>query len=102
MTYAQFPYAVLIKLGTNLDDVKSTLTDSNRGADNCAGLGSDHQGRIQDAINDFRSTWKTSVHDLIDEVGEWSQKSGGIGTMVQQFDEQTAAMFWSGGSGPAR
>lgn len=103
MTYAQFPYAVLTKLGTNLDDVKSKLSESNRGADNCDGLGGDHQSRIQDAINDFRGTWKTSVHDLVDEVGEWGKKSGGIGTMVRQFDDQTAAMLRppGGPSGPS-
>ena len=98
MTYAQFPYEVLVRLGSNLQALESSLSEKNRGADDCNGLGSDHQSRIQDAIGDFRGTWKTSVNDLIDEVGEWAQKSTGIGTMVQQFDEQTAAMMRPSGS----
>lgn len=103
MTYAQFPYAVLTKLGSSLDSLKTDLSSKNRGADDCDGLGSEHQSRIQDAIGDFRGTWKTSVSDLIDEVGEWGTKSAGIGTMVQQFDDQSAAMLRPpGGAGPAQ
>lgn len=99
MTYAQFPYAVLSQLGTNLDGLSSGLTNSQRGAEDCNGLGNDGQSKIQDAIGDFRDTWKSSVQKLVEEIGEWGGLSKAIGDMVAQFDAQTAAALLPPGSG---
>jgi hypothetical protein len=90
MTYVQYPYAVLARLGNDLDSVSTRLIDKKRGAEDCPGLG-DGQAKVGSAIDDFRSTWKTSVGDLLDDVGKWGGLSKAVGDMVAQFDAQTAA-----------
>lgn len=99
MTYVQYPYAVLAQLGANLSDISERLSTKQRGADDCDGLGPGEQQRIQQAIEDFRSTWKTSVHSLIEDVDRWGGLSKGIGDMVEQFDAQAAAAL-APSSGP--
>lgn len=101
MTYVQFPYEVLSQLGTNLSDVSTRLGESHHGASDCAGLGSDGQGDIQNAVGHFRSEWKTSISDLLDEIGKWGGLSKAIGAMVDQFDQQTAAAMTPGGGSTA-
>jgi hypothetical protein len=91
MTYVQYPYAVLAQLGQNLNSVSAHLTEKNRGAEPCQGLEGDGQQTIQGAIGNFRGTWKTSVGDLVEDVGKWGGLSKAIGDMVDQFDTQVAA-----------
>lgn len=99
MPYVQFPTEVLIALGTELNAVSTKLSDKNRGAENCGGLGGDGQSKVQDAIGSFSSTWKTSVKQLLDEVDKWGGLSKAIGDMVDQFDSQSAAALSPTGAG---
>jgi hypothetical protein len=101
VTYVQFPYEVLSKLGADLGDVSSRLQAKQHGADDCAGLGSDGQDRIQHEIEHFRGEWKTSIRNLTQDIGDWGGLSKAIGDMVQQFDSQAArALTPPGGAGP--
>jgi len=100
VTYVQFPYEVLARLGTNLGDLSARLASKQRGANNCVGLGSDGQDRIQQEVENFRSEWKTSINNLIDDIGNWGGLSKAIGDMVQQFDSQAARSLAPPGSGP--
>jgi hypothetical protein len=90
MTYVQYPYAVLARLGTDLNSVSTRLTDKQRGAEQCPGLG-EGEPEVGSAIDDFRSTWKASVGKLVDDVGKWGGLSKAIGDMVAEFDAQAAA-----------
>jgi len=89
MTYVQFPYETLVQLGKNLQSVGERLESDHRGADDCAGLSADHAD-IQQAIEDFRDEWKTSLLDLMTNIGTWGGLSESIGRMVADFDAQTA------------
>jgi hypothetical protein len=100
MTFVQYPYAVLSQLGNNLHDVSGKLTEKNRGAAACMGLGSNGQAKIQHSIDGFRGTWKQSVRELLEGVGKWGGLSGAIGDMVAQFDAQTAAALRPDSAGP--
>jgi hypothetical protein len=98
MTYVQYPYQVLSELGQNLSDVSTRLDEKQHGATDCNGLGSDGQCTIQDAINHFRSEWKTSISNLVEDIGRWGGLSKAIGDMVDQFDTQTAMAMSQTGS----
>lgn len=86
MTYVQYPYATLVSLGTSLQDVSSKLGEKHHGAEDCDGLGSGDQRRIQTAIDHFRDEWKTSVRNLNEDIDNWGGLSKAIGDMVAQFD----------------
>ena len=90
MSYVQFPYETLVSLGQNMQMLSDKLQGDHRGAEDCAGLSSDHAD-IQNAISDFRGEWKTSLLDLMTNIGKWGGLSGAIGKMVAEFDAQTAA-----------
>jgi hypothetical protein len=90
VTYAQFPYDTLRKLGGDLVDISVRLGEKERGANDCQGLGSDGQDRIQHAIGHFRDEWKASVKQLVDDIDNWGGLSKAIGDLVSQFDTQTA------------
>jgi hypothetical protein len=98
MTYIQYPYATLARLGSDLSAVSNRLTDKQRGAEQCDGLGGDGEDRIDAAIGDFRSTWKTSVGKLVEDVSKWGGLSKAIGDMVAQFDAETAAALRPSGA----
>jgi hypothetical protein len=100
VTYVQFPYEVLSQLGTNLSNLSTQLASKQHGANDCAGLGSDGQDRIQHEVENFRGEWKTSINNLIDDIGNWGGLSKAIGDMVQQFDAQVARALAPPGSGP--
>jgi hypothetical protein len=90
VTFVQFPYAVLATLGTELQTVSSRLGEKEHGANDCAGLGSDDQQRLQSAISNFRDEWKTSFRKLNEDIDNWGGLSKAIGDMVQQFDTEAA------------
>ena len=90
MTYTQFPYETLVSLGQNLRTLSDKLQGDHRGADDCAGLAADHAD-IQHAISDFRGEWKSSLLELMTNIGQWGGLSEAIGKMVADFDAQTAA-----------
>jgi hypothetical protein len=98
VTYVQFPYEVLSQLGTNLSDLSALLGSKQHGANDCEGLGPDGQD-IQHEIENFRGEWKTSINNLIDDIGNWGGLSKAIGDMVQQFDAQAARALAPPGSG---
>ncbi len=89
MTYVQYPYAALVSLGQNLVGISEKLQSDHRGAEDCAGLAED-QHDIQDTIGDFRGEWKTSLLELMTNIGKWGGLSEAIGKMVADFDAQTA------------
>ncbi len=89
MTYVQFPYATLVSLGTDLQNVGDKLSEKQHGANSCDGLGSDDQQKIQDALDDFRDEWKTAFGKLTEDIGNWGGLSKAIGDMVSQFDAET-------------
>jgi hypothetical protein len=89
MTYVQFPYATLVSLGQNLTGISEKLEGDHRGAVDCNGL-SDEHGDIQDAIEDFRGEWKTSLLELMTNIGKWGGLTAAIGNLVEEFDTQTA------------
>jgi hypothetical protein len=88
VTFVQYPYAVLVSLGTDLQNVSTKLGEKEHGAADVNGLGSDDQGRIQDAISSFRDEWKTSFRKLNEDIDNWGGLSKAIGDMVAQFDSQ--------------
>ncbi|MEU7755972.1 hypothetical protein [Micromonospora sp. NPDC049171] len=90
MTYVQYPYATLVSLGGNLTTLADQLETDHRGVVDCDGLTDDHSD-IQGAISDFRDEWKTSLLELMNNIGEWGGLSSAIGKMVSDFDTQTAA-----------
>jgi hypothetical protein len=90
VTYAQFPYDTLVSLGQNLTTLSEKLQGDHRGADDCDGLTDDHAD-IQNAISDFRGEWKSSLLELMTNIGKLGGLSEGIGKMVSDFDTQTAA-----------
>ena len=90
MTYVQYPYATLVSLGQNLTNLSDKLQGDHRGAEDCDGL-SDQQGDIQDAISDFRGEWKSSLLELMTNIGQWGGLSKAIGQLVSDFDNQTAS-----------
>ncbi|MFD7653966.1 hypothetical protein ACFV4N_08305 [Actinosynnema sp. NPDC059797] len=90
MTYVQYPYATLISLGNNLTTISDKLKEGDRGAQDCHGLDNADHGRIQSAIEDFRSEWKTSLKTLLEDIGTWGGLSKQIGQMVADFDGQLA------------
>lgn len=90
MTYTQFPYETLVSLGQNLTTLSERLEGEHRGAVDCAGL-SDEHGEITEAISDFRGEWKTSLLELMTNIGKWGGLSQAIGQLVADFDTQTAA-----------
>jgi hypothetical protein len=90
MTYVQFPYEALVSLGQNLSTLSEKLQSDHRGAEDCNGLSPD-QDEIQHAIEDFRKEWKTSLLELMNNVGKSGGLAEGIGKMVADFDAQTAA-----------
>jgi hypothetical protein len=90
MTYVQYPYATLVSLGQNLTGLSEKLQSDHRGAEDCGGL-SDDQADIQDEISDFRGEWKTSLLELMNNIGKWGGLSAAIGKLVSEFDTQTAA-----------
>jgi hypothetical protein len=90
LTYVQYPYATLVALGTNLQNISTKLGEKQHGADDCGGLGSGEQQRIQDAIDNFRDEWKTSFRKLNEDINDWGGLSKAIGDMVAQFDAGTA------------
>jgi hypothetical protein len=98
VTYVQFPYEVLSRLGVELADISSRLGEKQHGAIDCQGLGSDGQDRIQHEIGHFRSEWKTSIRNLTEDIGNWGGLSKAIGDMVQQFDSQAARALAPPGS----
>jgi hypothetical protein len=95
MSYVQYPYATLVSLGQNLTSLSERLQGDHRGAEDCNGLAGDHAD-IQDAISDFRGEWKTSLLELMTNIGKWGGLSKAIGEMVAQFDAQTAAALRPG------
>jgi hypothetical protein len=90
VTYVQFPYEDLVSLGQNLKTLSERLESGHRGADDCNGLSGDHHD-IQEAISDFRGEWKSSLLELMTNIGKWGGLSEAIGKMVSDFDSQTAA-----------
>ena len=90
LTYVQFPYTTLVQLGTDLQNISTKLGEKQHGASDCAGLGSDPQNQIQDAINGFRDEWKTSFGKLNEDIDNWGGLSKAIGDMVRQFDSEAA------------
>ena len=100
MTYVQYPYATLISLGNNLTSVSDRLDGEHRGAQDAQGLDGDEQGRIQNAIEGFRDEWKTSLLELMTNIGKWGGLSKSIGQMVNDFDTQLAAALRPG-EGPS-
>ncbi|WP_422769939.1 hypothetical protein ACN28C_24860 [Plantactinospora sp. WMMC1484] len=90
MTYVQYPYATLMSLGRNLTTLSEQLEADHRGVVDCDGLTDDHAD-IQNAISDFRDEWKTSLLELMNNIGSWGGLSTAIGQMVSDFDNQTAA-----------
>ncbi|MBM7086468.1 hypothetical protein ACN267_04090 [Micromonospora sp. WMMD734] len=89
MTYVQYPYATLVSLGGNLTTLGDQLETDHRGVVDCAGLTGDHAD-IQSSISDFRDEWKTSLLELMNNIGEWGGLSSAIGKMVADFDNQVA------------
>ncbi|MFI9644274.1 hypothetical protein ACIG87_30195 [Micromonospora sp. NPDC051925] len=65
------------------------METDHRGVVDCAGLTVDHS-EIQDSISDFRDEWKTSLLELMNNIGEWGGLSSAIGKMVADFDNQVA------------
>ncbi len=88
--YVQYPYSMLISLGQNLSGLSEKLQGDHKGAVDCNGLSDEHHG-ISDAIGDFRGEWKTSLLELMTNIGKWGGLSEGIGKMVSDWDTQTAA-----------
>lgn len=101
MTYVQYPYATLISLGNNLTSVSDRLGGEHRGAQDVHGLDAAEQGRIQDAVEGFRDEWKTSLLELMSNIGQWGGLSKTIGQMVNDFDTQLATALRPGESPPA-
>lgn len=97
MTYVQYPHATLISLGTNLTALSDRLNGDQRGAEDVDGL-SDQQQRIQNAIGEFRGAWKTSLLELMTNIGKWGGLSTTIGQMVHDFDAQLATALRPGSS----
>jgi hypothetical protein len=89
VTYVQYPYAVLVQLGTDLQNVSTKLGEKEHGASDVGGLGGDGQSQIQDAVSGFRDEWKTSFRKLNEDIDNWGGLSKAIGDMVAQFDAQT-------------
>ncbi|MGC9668864.1 hypothetical protein ACNTMW_20185 [Planosporangium sp. 12N6] len=90
MTYVQFPYETLVSLGQNLQTLSDKLQGDHRGAADVAGLTDDH-AEISNAISDFRDEWKSSLLELMTNIGTWGGLSEAIGKLVADFDAQTAA-----------
>ncbi len=90
MTYVQYPYATLVSLGTELENISTKLADKQHGANDVGGLGSGPQQQIQSAVSSFRDEWKTSFGKLNEDIANWGGLSKAIGDMVAQFDAQAA------------
>ncbi|HEU0089675.1 MAG TPA: hypothetical protein VFQ77_18850 [Pseudonocardiaceae bacterium] len=101
MTYVQYPYATLISLGNNLTSVSDRLEGEHRGAQDVQGLDTAELARIQSAIEDFRGEWKTSLLELMTNIGKWGGLSKAIGQMVNDFDNQLATALRPGEGPPA-
>lgn len=95
MTYVQFPYETLVALGQNLTSLSEQLQGEERGAYAIAGL-STETAAIEQAIEDFRGEWKTSLLELTTNIGSWGGLSAAIGKLVADFDAQVAAALRPG------
>src|SRR5437868_5811732 len=87
-SYAQFPYAQLIQVGNDLDRLSQDLEGDHHGAQDVSGLDEQDHARIRAAVNGFQDEWKSSLLELIDNIGKTGKLSQAIGTLVQNFDAE--------------
>lgn len=88
MSYAQFPYAQLVQLGTDLDRLSQELEGDHHGAQDVHGLDEKDHAQIRAAVEGFQDEWKSSLLELIDNIGKTGKLSQAIGTLVQNFDAE--------------
>ena len=96
--FAQYPYAALQTVGTNLGEISEQIGSKSKGAFEIIGLTED-QSRINDALGHFRSEWEASVKKLGENIGGFGDLSTQIGTIAAQTDEELAKAMRPGGSG---
>lgn len=88
--YARYPYETLIAVGTKLGGISQDLNSSDKGASDVNGLGAD-QSSIADGIDGFRDEWGESIKKLKENIGDFGQLSGQIGSMASDTDHHLAA-----------
>lgn len=98
--FAQYPYAALQSVGSNLNSISEQVESDSKGAVDVDGLGGD-QSDIAGAIGDFRDEWKYSVDKLGENIGNFGDLSKQIGEMAGGLDQALAdAMRVGGGAAP--
>ena len=96
--FAQYPYAALQAVGTNLGGISEQIGSKSKGAFEILGFTED-QSRINDALGHFRSEWEASVKKLGENIGGFGDLSTQIGIIAAQTDEELARAMRPGGSG---
>ena len=99
--FAQYPYELLVGVGTNLQTISDQIGKDSKNAFEIIGFTPD-QDRINHALGDYREEWEQSIKKLGDNIGGFGQLSTQIGTMTQQFDAELGKTLRpGGGSAPA-
>lgn len=93
MAFAQFPISDLQAIGADLLRVEGVLDAPKEALTQIAGLGSQQQVAVQDAIDEFHDEWRTSTRQLIENIGNWGVTAGHISTLAAQSDESGRALF---------
>lgn len=96
MTYVQYPYEQLIKLGTELDTLNEELKQDHHGARDVEGLDGEDHANVISAIEGFQDEWNSSLLDLESKLGETGKLTKQIGQLAQQTDSELAAKFRGG------
>jgi hypothetical protein len=97
-SYAKYPYATLLSVGSKLGTISDQLDSNDKGASSVNGLSGDQQS-IADGIDDFRDEWGESIKKLKGNIGNFGTLSIQIGKMVGGADAELAKAMRPGGSG---
>jgi hypothetical protein len=89
-SYAQFPYAQLQQIAGDLDHLSHELHGEHQGAQDVAGLDERDHAAVIRAVGGLQDEWRSSLLDLIDNVGKTSKISGAIGALIEAADGEMA------------
>ncbi|QLY32845.1 hypothetical protein [Nocardia huaxiensis] len=80
-------------IGADLLRVESVLSAPKEALTENSGLGTQQQVAVQDALEEFHDEWRTSVHQLIENIANWGVTSGRIAALATDTDETGRAIF---------
>ncbi|NMO00489.1 hypothetical protein HH308_04580 [Gordonia sp. TBRC 11910] len=88
--YIRVPKQHMIRLGQDLQNVKTQLDAENAAGTTVTGYDHRHGAKVESSEDAFQGAWKTSIKMLSEAIGDLGKVAEAIGNGAEAIDSQLA------------